>query len=50
MSDFDKLNLVAMNLEGMADNWFADYVEGKANLTWDEFTRLVLGRFLNPMG
>lgn len=33
MSDYDKLSLVSMNLEGLADNWFIDYIEEKANLT-----------------
>lgn len=48
MSDFDKLSLIAMNLESMTDNWFVNYVEDKSNLTRDEFTQLVLEKFLNP--
>lgn len=33
MTDYDKLSLVAMNLEGPADQWFVDYVRDKGNLT-----------------
>lgn len=50
MSDYDKLSLVAMNVDGMTDNWFVDYIEDKRNLTWEEFTHLGLERFFNPTG
>lgn len=50
MNDFNKLRLVTMSLEDVVDNWFVDYMDDKPNLTLEEFTRLVLNRFLNPNG
>lgn len=50
MTDYERLSLVAMNLEGPADSWFIDYVEDRSNLTWEKFAQLVLDRFLNPTG
>lgn len=50
MSDYDKISLVAMNLDGAADHWFVDYIDGKQNLTWNEFTKLIMERFMNLTG
>lgn len=47
MLDFDKLSLVAMHLKGLADHWFVNYIEERGHITWTEFTKLVLNRFMN---
>lgn len=50
MPDYDKLSLVAMNLEGLVDPWFVDYIEKRENLTWTNFTKLVLNQLMNAFG
>lgn len=50
MPDYDKLSLVAMNLEGIADHWFVDYIEERHDMSWSEFTKHVLKRFMTQAG
>ncbi|XP_057808649.1 uncharacterized protein LOC131023124 [Salvia miltiorrhiza] len=47
MSDTDKILTAAMHIEGQADVWYLEYVEGKDDLTWEGFKELVLDRFSN---
>ncbi|KAL3646227.1 hypothetical protein CASFOL_011407 [Castilleja foliolosa] len=44
LSDDTKIMLAGMNLEGMAEYWFLDHVEGR-NLSWSRFVDLFIYRF-----
>lgn len=32
----------------VADTWYMEYIEGKENIDWPEFCRLLMQRFVNP--
>jgi len=50
MPDYEKIMLAAMNMEGVADHWYGDYIEGKENMMWERFAELLLCRFQNSDG
>ncbi|KAK6135833.1 hypothetical protein DH2020_030441 [Rehmannia glutinosa] len=50
LSDFEKIVTAGMNIDGMADHWYLEYIKGKENMSWDKFTSMVLDRFLNEEG
>lgn len=37
--------LAALHLEGKADNWYMDYLEGRDYVGWNVFTAMVIKRF-----
>lgn len=50
-----KLYLATMNLEGEAEEWYAGFVQGGPDLTWDGFVEEIVARFspenqMNPIG
>ncbi|XP_057780007.1 uncharacterized protein LOC130998610 [Salvia miltiorrhiza] len=47
LSDVDKILTAALYMEGNADLWYLEYVEGLDGLTWEEFSCLVVERFTN---
>ncbi|KAL0434012.1 UNVERIFIED_CONTAM: hypothetical protein Slati_2735500 [Sesamum latifolium] len=48
MSDFERILTAAMYMDGLADSWYLDYVEGRENMGWARFAYLVLQRFAAP--
>ncbi|KAK4416030.1 hypothetical protein Salat_2710400 [Sesamum alatum] len=42
--------IAAMHMDGLADSWYLDYVEGRENMGWEKFSNLVLQRFSVPGG
>lgn len=50
MPNCDQIVIAAMYMDGPADNWYLDYVEGKENMLWEQFSEMVLSRFQNSGG
>ncbi|KAL3624153.1 hypothetical protein CASFOL_032969 [Castilleja foliolosa] len=46
MVDENKVMLAGMNLEGSAEYWFMDHIEGK-DINWNRFVELFLNRFVS---
>ncbi|CAH9132841.1 unnamed protein product [Cuscuta epithymum] len=45
MSDFEKITLVGLYVEGNVENWYMDRIVGKESMGWDAFVILFLDRF-----
>ncbi|KAH6823966.1 hypothetical protein C2S53_016570 [Perilla frutescens var. hirtella] len=50
MNDAEKIATAAMYMDRKVDLWFLEYVEGMEGVPWEEFGKLVLGRFSNKDG
>lgn len=50
MSETEKIDTAAMYMEGRADLWYLEYVEGMEGISWGEFGKLVIERFSNAEG
>ncbi|XP_012844847.1 PREDICTED: uncharacterized protein LOC105964883, partial [Erythranthe guttata] len=45
MADHERIVWASMHMEGKADHWFADYLEGRDPVDWHTFVEMVLERF-----
>ncbi|XP_012827980.1 PREDICTED: uncharacterized protein LOC105949233 [Erythranthe guttata] len=50
MSEQDKVQFASMHLEGKVEDWYTDYIEQLEGLGWENFTNMVLDRFLEEEG
>lgn len=46
----EKVMLAALHLEGKADNWYMDYLEGRDYIGWPAFTEMLVERFSEEDG
>lgn len=45
MAEHEKVILASMHLEGKAEYWYVDYVEGREHMGWNMFVAMVMDRF-----
>lgn len=48
--EHEKVLLAAMHLDGKADNWYMDYLEGRDHIGWNRFAEMVVERFSEENG
>lgn len=50
MSDIDKILLASMHLEGKAEHYYMDNIEGREFMGWPIFSNMLIERFLEEEG
>lgn len=50
MAEHEKVILTSMHLEGKAEYWYIDYVEGREHMGWNMFVAMVMDRFEEDKG
>lgn len=48
--DYEKIVFASIHMEGLADHWYMNFIEGRENMPWERFAEKLLHGFMNVEG